>query len=80
MIGDDKWKDAEKKAVLQWLSPEAQSVTHHSIRSQRQEDTGMWFIDDILGTGWLGKASSPPILWCRGIRRSYYRDDFGVFF
>ena len=55
---------------MEWISPEDQAATHHSLQSQRQEHTGMWFINEISNLKWLGVVSSHPILWCRGIRTS----------
>ncbi|KAJ7840183.1 hypothetical protein B0H14DRAFT_2158627, partial [Mycena olivaceomarginata] len=56
---------AERKKIIDWLSPLNFFVRHDEIFSTRQEGTGEWLLNEKQFKRW--ESSSGGLLWCRGI-------------
>lgn len=57
--------DAKLIKFRQWLSPPDPSINHHKWCKQRQEDTGLWFLESKGYINWKTDAAS--IIWLYGI-------------
>ena len=56
----------KEKELFDWLLPTPYDSIHTAMRSQRQDGTGQWFIDEVIAP-WLLDPTAEPILLCRGI-------------
>ncbi|KFY95523.1 hypothetical protein V500_02750 [Pseudogymnoascus sp. VKM F-4518 (FW-2643)] len=57
--------DAKLIEIRQWLSPPDPSVNHQKWCKERQEDTGLWFLNSEEYIKWKTDAAS--IIWLYGI-------------
>lgn len=57
--------DAEHNKVADWLTPIDYAVQHNDVITQRQEGTGLWFLESPKFTDWLNGAKRT--LFCPGI-------------
>jgi rhamnogalacturonyl hydrolase YesR len=57
---------AERKKIIEWLSPLNPFQRHADVVNKHQEGTGLWFLNDVHFVSW--KESCGTTLWCYGIR------------
>ncbi|KFY94925.1 hypothetical protein V498_03651 [Pseudogymnoascus sp. VKM F-4517 (FW-2822)] len=58
-------RDEKLIKIRQWLSPPDPSVNHQKWCKQRQEDTGLWFLNSEEYGKW--KTDTASIIWLHGI-------------
>ncbi|KAJ6517627.1 ankyrin repeat-containing domain protein, partial [Mycena vulgaris] len=62
---EERNQEAEKKEILDWITPLNFFQRQDDIFSTWQEGTGEWLLADLQFKNW--ESGSDKILWCRGI-------------
>ena len=72
--------DDEKQQILEWLSPLEPHQRHHSVRADRIDSVGNWFLETDEFRNWSGASGGdgyvPPVLFCYGdpgVGKTYLR-------
>ena len=61
-----KCPDQERQTILNWLSPLNFELTQAKLSRERQDGTGIWFLESERFKSWCSGTSN--ILWCPGLR------------
>lgn len=64
----DRSQGLKPTDFIQWLCPEPFDRKHTTIKSQRQQGTGEWFVSGMCD--WLSSKEFVQFVWCRAIRAS----------
>jgi len=74
--------DDEKRQILEWLSPLEPNRRHHSVRNERIDVVGNWFLETDEFRKWSGACGGdgcdPQVLFCYGdpgVGKTYLRYD-----
>ena len=76
--------DDEKRQILEWLSPLEPNQRHHSVRNERIDGVGNWFLETDEFRKWGGASDGdgdgyvPQVLFCYGdpgVGKTYLRYD-----
>jgi predicted ATPase len=80
---ENTWHDQKAQQlhaeVLKWLLHDDPNINHNAASEKRNEETGVWFLQDIRFTKWKNMPGS--VLWLHGIPgcgKTILRYDRGV--
>ena len=64
--------EQEAKDILEWLYPGSFAERHQYLKSQRVDNTGLWFIENTKFNEWVS-GNDHPLLYCPGIGTLHFQ-------